>query len=1042
MLAGFRQAGAQPYYFRHYQVENGLSNNTVNCSIQDKAGFLWFGTKDGLNRFDGYRFKQFNTSLDDRTLTPDFVHSLFSDAQGVLWVGLQKGLYRFDAARERLVPFIDSLPDVWAIHITKSGELWFIAQAVLYRYTFGTKQLKRFPPERYFFANALCETPDGAMWAASTDGNLKKWDAAKETFVSFSLFSHSPATTSTYIQKMYPVGTDQILVGTSSQGLKLFQTSMSRYKDILTYNEDRTGIFVRDIVQYAPNEYWLATESGIMIWDFKKNAFTNIRKKVLNPYSLSDNAIYTLCKDREGGIWAGTYFGGVNYYPKQHGLFKKFFPDNSRNSISGNVVREICSDKDGNLWFGTEDAGLNKLNSATGAVTRFQPTGQPGSISYSNIHGLLATGNDLWIGTFEHGLDIMDIRTGKVKKRYKVGSGAYDLKNNFIVTLLQTASGHIFVGSANGLYLYRNAQDGFTRVKGIPEHLFVSTLFEDHNNIVWIGTHNGGLFSLEPATGRVLQFANKPQDRNSLSNNKVNAIGEDSYHNLWIATEGGGLCKLAADRCTFSRYTIKDGLPSNFIFKMLEDNRRQLWVSTSKGLVQLNPANQTVKVYTKANGLLNDQFNYNSGFKDSAGTLYFGSVKGLITFRPDAFVETDFSAPVYITGFQVHGAELAIDQDSGVLKKSVVLTKNITLLHHQSSFSIDFAALSYTAPGMTRYSYKMEGLDKEWTSVATNRKVYFTNLAPGYYTFRVKASGNGLTGNVETSIKIRILPPFWATTWAYLIYAVISIALAYYLIRSYHQYTQGRKEKEIYEAKLDFFTNVAHEIRTPLTLIKGPVENLLDQADSIPEIREDVSALERASNRLMALVTQILDFRKTETKGFSLHFSKVNLTALIQDEYASFAAAAKKRGLTCTTELPATPVSTVADEEALRKILSNLISNAVKYAARHFHIKLHPIQKETTYIIVEVCNDGAVVPADMRETIFEPFYRLKEAARHTGTGIGLALARSLAELHQGRLYMKETPERWNCFVLILPRQPEPRHLQKKPETSLPVTKYE
>lgn len=1042
MLSCLLQVAAQPYYFRHYQVENGLSNNTVNCSIQDKAGFLWFGTKDGLNRFDGYHFKQFNTSTDDRTLTPDFVHTLFSDAQGTLWVGLQKGLYRFDAESERLLPFIDSLPDVSAIHITKKNELWFIARSVLYRYSFHTKQMHRFSPERHFFASSLCETADGTIWIGATDGCLKKWNAATETFTSYSLFSHSPAAASTYIQKIYAAGTDSILAGTASQGLKLFQIPISDYKDVLTYNADKTTIYVRDIVKYAPNEYWLATESGIFIWAFEKDGFTNLKKKALDPYSLSDNAVYTLCKDREGGIWAGTYFGGVSYYPKPYGLFKKFYPDYTKNSISGNVVREICKDNSGMIWFGTEDAGLNKLNPATGVITRFQPTGLPRSISYYNIHGLLVVGDELWIGTFEHGLDIMDIKTGKIKKRHKAGPGAYDLKNNFIVTLLQTASGAIFAGSGDGFYQYIKVQDGFTRVSGFPEHLFVSSLLEDHAKIIWLGTHDHGVLSFDPATGRITQYENNPADRNSLSNNKVNALSEDSRHNLWMATEGGGLCRLSADRKTFTRFTTKTGLPSNFIFKILEDNQRQLWISTSKGLAQLNSAGQIQNVYTKENGLLNDQFNYNAGFKDSDGILYFGSVKGLITFQPDAFIKQTIAAPVYITGFQVHGAELAIEGDSGLLKKSVVLTKKLTLPYNQSSFSIDFAALSYTAPEMTRYSYKMEGLDREWTTLPTNRKVYFTNVAPGSYTFKVNAWGNNLSGTEATRLHITILPPFWATTWAYLLYAIAIIAFAYYLMRSYHQHTQDRKEKEIYEAKIQFFTNIAHEIRTPLTLIKGPVENLLEQVDDLPEIKEDVTAMERAANRLLALVTQILDFRKTETKGFSLHFSKLDLTTLLQEAYANFISVAKKRGLSYTAELPPAPVFAIADEEALHKIFSNLFSNAVKYAAKHVHVKLYPLQKEATHVFIEVCNDGPLIPADMREKIFEPFYRLKEATKQSGTGIGLALARSLTELHQGRLYVKESPNGWNRFVLILPLQPGPARSPRSRKIPLPFVKHD
>ncbi|OQP45576.1 hypothetical protein A4H97_32250 [Niastella yeongjuensis] len=1011
----------QPYYFKHYQVENGLSNNTVYCSIQDNKGFLWFGTKEGLNRFDGYRFKLFRSDNEGKQLKKDFIFCLFADAKDNLWVGTQNGLYRFDYAKERLVRFIDTLPEVNNIQMDRQGQLWFQSYSMVCRYNFTTRRLTTFPPEKTIYATALCMSETGDMWFGSMDGHLTRFDTVTQTFKGTDVFAHSPQMPTCFVKKIYPAGKDAIFIGTTCQGIKLYNISTNSYTDLLIYSADKTTIYVRDILKYSDDEYWFATESGIFIYHLSTGQFTNLKKQFSDAYSLSDNAVYTLCKDQEGGVWAGTYFGGVNYYPKPYTPFTKYFPDCTNKTISGSAVREICDDPDGNLWIGTEDAGLNKLNPRTGAFTHYKPTGTATGIAYHNIHGLLALGNEVWVGTLDHGLDIINRQTGQVINHY--GSNVHNntFRNNFIVTMLQTRGGDVYLGSGGGLYLYRQATKNFEWLQESPYGEFISCLLEDHTGIIWAGTHNQGVLYYDPLTRHWGRLKNNPNDTNSLSINDINAVTEDSYHNLWIATEGGGLCKLDAERKRFTRYTLQNGLPSNFVFKTVEDNHRQLWITTSKGLVKLDTT-QVMTIYTTANGLLYDQFNYNSGFKDANGTLYFGSIKGMISFNPETFVASQLAPPVYITGFQVHNKELLIDKDHSPLQQSILYTNILTLPYDESSFSIDFAALSYTSPEITEYKYMMEGLDKNWTYLYTNRKVYFTNLAPGRYVFRLAAAIDGHWSR-EKRLQLIITPPFWNTWWAWLVYSAITAAIAWSFIQSYHKRSQERKEKEIYEAKFEFFTNVAHEIRTPLTLIKGPLENLMEKVDELPAIKDDVTMMERNTNRLMTLITQILDFRQTESRGFSLDFNKVNVTTLLQDVHAGFQPLARKRNLQFVLLLPDTPVIALVDEDALNKIFSNLFSNAVKYAAHEITVQLFPVQKEDTGFIIEFSNDGVLIPATMRERIFEPFYRIKENLKQKGTGIGLTLARSLTQLHQGKLHVKDNTGTLNTFVLFLPLQP-------------------
>jgi len=771
----------------------------------------------------------------------------------------------------------------------------------------------------------------------------------------------------------------------------------------------------------------MATESGIFVYNEKTNSIINLKKNYRNPYSLSDNAVYTLCKDTEGGLWAGTYFGGINYHAQDQLLFQKYFPDYSKTSISGNAVREIITDKYGSLWIGTEDAGLNKIDSK-GLITHFMPTGSNTSLSYYNVHGLLAVDDKIWVSTFEHGLDVLDIKTGKVTKHYAAGNKPGDLKSNFIFSLYQTASGVILVGTTAGVFRYDKNHDSFTPIPALNGYTY--NILEDHKGVWWSATIADGIKYFNPHTKAAGSFTYNLKNENSISNNMVNALFEDEQHQLWIATEGGGLCRLSPDRKNIKRYNTSNGFPSNFVFKVLQDAQGQLWISTSKGLVQLDPATESIRVYTSVNGLLNDQFNYNSGYKNDSGRMYFGSVKGMISFKPIKLPQNYFNPPVYFTGFQVNNVELPI-QSKSTLPQSMVYTKNIKLTHNQSSFSIDFAALSFTAPQMNTYAYKMEGVDTGWTYLEKNRKVYFTDLSAGTYIFKVKTANNiGIWNNNEAMLKIVITPPWWLSKTAYILYFCVAAMLALLMFRYYHKHLKKEnqqridllifeKEKEIYDAKMKFFTNIAHEIRTPLTLIKGPLERVMDKTAGMPEIKNSLAALERNTNRLLHLTGQLLDYRKTEAGGFVLSFEEENISRILEEAFVSFTTLAEQKNIDYLLHLPPKPLIAYADNEVLTKIITNLLSNAIKYAQKQVSINLASDLKTKSFSI-EIDNDGFLIPDDMKEKVFEAFVRLKGTEKQQGTGIGLALARSLAELHQGTLTIPEGNKCFNRFILHLP----------------------
>ncbi|WP_316801259.1 two-component regulator propeller domain-containing protein [Pedobacter frigidisoli] len=1023
---------AQPYYFRRYQVENGLSNNTVFCTAQDDKGFMWFGTKDGLNRFDGYSFKTYRHDPERKgSLGNDLIYAVHVDQQNTLWTGTNDGIFEYKPSTESFLPLAETkgmrIIDMISDH---TGNLWFTSSFKLYRYNKLARKLYSFSKEVNFDASALMLSASGQVWVSTGRGTVECYDVKTNSFKSYSVNGNNQKPEYGWVSKMVETKRGLLLIGTTNQGLKLLNPVTHQSQSIITLNDDKTPVFVRDIKQTAANEFWIGTESGIYIYNDQTGKIINLRKQYNNDYSLSDNAIYTIFKDRDGGVWTGSYFGGVNYYSTHTSLFTKYFPQKASNSISGNDVREITKDDKGNFWIGTEDAGLNKLNPKTGIFKHFLPDGKKGSISYANIHGLLVDEDKLWVGTFEHGLDLFDLKTEQVIKHYQAGVGNR-LRTNFIVTFCKTRKGQIIVATINGIYEYNRKTDDFEPIPGLP-FLFYDSLIEDPAGNIWAGSFNDGVFRFNLNQTGFTNFRNDPDNPVSISHNTINSIFVDSQNNIWVTTDGGGLCRYYPKTNRFSRYGLKNGFPSNYLFRIQEDYTHKFWISSTRGLIHFDPQSGMSKTYSKTNGLLTDQFNYSSAYKDINGQMYFGSVKGLISFDPHAFTPNTIETRVFLTGFQVNGPENSASSKDPVFQKSIIDTDTITLNFDQSSFSIDFAALSYQSPEMTEYAYKMTGLYKDWEYLKTNRKVYFTKLAPGSYTLEVKAllEGSSTWSTKNVKLLIRVLPPFYLNTWAYLIYIALSAAVILILVRRYHRKIQLKnsmrmeafeheKQKEVYQAKIEFFTNVAHEIRTPLTLIIGPMEKLIKQAKDVPAIEKNLRIMDRNTDRLLKLTNQLLDFRKTETSGFSLNFVQSNITEILKDVALQFQPAAEQNQMSCNLQLPEQRLMAYIDVEAFYKIMSNLFDNAIKYGKSHVQIALETDDKNGKFY-VWVQSDGNKIPVELENKIFEPFFRARETAIKTGTGIGLSISRSLAQLHNGKLYLHQNPEGVNIFVLELP----------------------
>lgn len=1014
---------ASPYYFNHFQVNKGLSNNAILCSVQDRDGFIWFGTRDGLNRFDGYRFKNFfHESENEKSLGSNLIHSLMLRNTNEIWIGTDQGIYIYNPQQEEFSLF-DKIPKSETLQIDedRDGNIWFITNSSLYKYDPKTQQVDETYAERWMKStHAFCIDQAGEVWVG-----LKESICHIKSGKQYPFSKGDPATGR--VEKMFVDHNNDIWIGTSHQGVYKWNRDTEKTQHIIKQTGNKP-LYVRDIAEINKNQLWIATESGLFIHDIDPQRTTQVVHEKDNPWSLSDNAVYMVLKDNQDGIWIGTFFGGINYFHPQHNLFEKIFPRHSPNAIGGHAVREIVEDHQQNIWIGTEDQGLTFWDQQTNQFINF---GSESGLAHTNIHGLLVSGDSLLIGTFFQGLDIINIPQRKVIKHFDSGNTNGALKHDFIYHIYKTSKGEILLATAPGVVQFIPGENRFIPFKGVPGHIFFTSIFEDRNHTLWFTTWRDGLYKLDPDVDKPTRFVHDPKNPSSISSNRVNRVFQDSKDQIWVATESG-LCIHNKDEKSFRRFTSKDGLPSNLILAMQEDDSENIWISTTKGLVKMDILSHRIETYSLEHGLLDLQFNYNAAFKDSNGLLYFGSSKGLIRFNPSLVTDlykTDFDTPVYITGIQANQQELTINDDNNTLSQSILYTDKIRLKYDESTVSLDFVALNFATANATSYLYRLVGLDTTWTFLRNNTKANFTKIPPGKYTFEVMAADANKTAisNVR-SLEIVILPPYWASVPAYIIYALLTVGLVGMMIYRYDrkmkeknrqrlEKIKSHKERELYKAKMDFFMQITHDIKTPLTLIKAPLERIM-VGDEPKKAEKWLKTIHQNTEKLLLMTDNLLDFRKVESNQFSLKLKKQSVSSLILICLQDFAPLIESKKINVSKSLDRKLEANI-DIEAMYKIMSNLLSNAFKYAEREVYIHLYK-KTDSGHFCIEVKNDGNLLSDEEATQIFEPFQRASTHYRVKGSGLGLALAFSFASLHGGTLAYKKNSKNLNIFVLEVP----------------------
>ena len=1031
------------YYFKNLSVQNGLSQNTVNAILQDKQGFMWFGTKDGLNRYDGLSFRQFkHDGRSQRSIGNNFITALYEDAEGNIWVGTDVGLYIYYPENDSFRHFEELSAEetkiehtVTAIVGDDQGCVWIAVESQgLFCYDLEKEKLQNFTLKNFPFISTNVQSfvfdNSGTLWIGCYgDGLFYSKDRLKTLQPYISPVDNKETFENDVVTTLVKGAYNCLYIGSLRGGAKELNLTSNKLHDLLSVDENEEPVLCRNLLVASDNELWIGAESGIYIYNLRMGKYVHLRSSINDPYSLSDNAVYSLCKDREGGIWIGSYFGGVNYYPRFYTYFEKYYPKGTDNGLHGKRVREFCQDNQGILWIGTEDGGLNRFDPKTKTFSFFTP-----SNAFTNVHGLCLIGDHLWVGTFAKGVKVIDTRTGAIVKTYQKTDSPRSLIDNSVFSICRTTTGDIYLGTLFGLLRYNKQTDDFDRIPELNGK-FVYDIKEDSGSNLWLATYANGAYCYNVNEKKWTNYLHDENNPRSLPYDKVLSIFEDSHRQIWLTTQGGGFCKFHPETETFTSYDSRNGLPNDVVYQIVEDKEGLMWLTTNNGLVSFQPATGAMKVYTTANGLLGEQFNYRSSFETEDGTIYLGSIDGFVAFNPKNFSENKSLPSIVITDFLLFGKEVYPGDPSSPLKKSINFLDELVLQPDQNSFSFRVAALDFQAPRMNQIMYKLDGFDDEWLPVGESPVVSYSNLWYGNYTFRVKASNSdGVWNENEVSLIVRILPPFYLTIWAYCVYVLLIIGCSLYAVWYFKQRSnykhrrqmekfEQEKEREIYHAKIDFFTNVAHEIRTPLTLIKGPLENIILKKKVDAETREDLNIMKQNTERLLNLTNQLLDFRKTESQGFRLNFAKCNITEVLKETHLRFTSLAKQKGLEFTLQLPETDFYAHVNQEAFTKIISNLLNNAVKYSEHYIHVSLEVTEGDESNVFrIRTVNDGVIIPREMREEIFQPFVRFNEREDGkvtTGTGIGLALSRSLAELHQGTLAMGEE-ENSNTFCLTLP----------------------
>jgi len=1034
-----------------YTTEHGLSSTKISCITQDSKGFIWIGTEDGLNKFDGYQFTIYKRELNNSySLISDQITALFSDSRNRLWVATIEGLQYYDPETDGFVRASLNQPDYViknsqcvAILEDRDRNLWFAisGQGVLH-YMPETNTSTLYTPSHTNPNNSLCEAyirsiaedKDGNIWFGSQSNGISVYSPTQKHFTNFNTGNSSlPANTVFSIEQL---NNGNMMLSTIGGGIAIYNFEK---EDFITYPDLFNSIIARYLYCAFEDKYGnilLGTEgNGLMVFDPKQQTIKQHPVFREHMQTIGDTKVHSIFEDKNGFIWIGMNYQGLCMIKNNPVGFKSYRKiSNESNSLSFGHVTGITTDQNNEVWIATDGGGLNHYNPKTDRYTHYRyQSDDPFSISDDAVVTVFCDSkNRIWVGTYTGGLCLFD-RNSRSFTRYPVTNDSKGLSSRFIKSIIEDHKGNLWIGTNGGGLNHFDTEKGVFRSfrqnsqQGLISD-YITRLFIDSKGVLWIASHFG-LSCMDLNTENFTSFG--PEQ--GFSRISVYSIAEDPNGSLWVGTQGG-LNKYIPEENRFILFT-PHGIGYSPVINGIIPYKNQLWLSTNNGILNYNPGSGQAKKYTMQDGLQSDEFILSSYYISPEGEMFFGGINGFNSFFPDEIIQETITPRVYITNLRIFSQSVPINKEINgriILSRNISETHQIKLRHSDKSFTLEFTAPDTPEPTSTFYAGKLVGFSQDWEMYDyTRRYATFTNLNPGTYTFQIMASNNPDDwGNTITSLTIVIEPPIWATWWARLGYFIIAGIILYSILRGIYTRIHERNElriermkvkqqEELSQEKMQFFTNISHEFRTPLTLIMGPLEHLLS-VETDPEKKQTEQMMHRNAERLLRMINQILELRKVEDGKMKLKVQLLDLISFVSSVLGDFSELGERKGISLTYSWQPDEIVVWYDPDMLDKCLYNLLSNAFKFTTEGGKIQVDLQQDENGFVFLRISDTGIGMPQDVAEHIFERFYQGSKSST-TGTGVGLHLTQSIIELHGGDITVESREGDGTTFcITILP----------------------